>query len=193
MSEPAAPSAPDALATPAAAAAKKKGPRPGTIAPEHLATAIEYYQSAMQVQMHYNEMLLRIRSLGLTAAATLLAVAGGAAGGIGGEAADQRILLIGGATLQVSGVFGFCALLLTAGLFVMDRFYYYRLFIAAAKNAVAYEVDNPEALQAIGVRRNPLTLHLVMTVPELWSDVFVALFWAVPAIVSIVFVVAALG
>lgn len=193
MSEPAAQSPPDAPATPPMGAAKKKGPRPGTIAAEHLATAIEYYQSAMQVQMHYNEMLLRIRSLGLTAAATLLAVAGGAAGGIGGQASDQRIPLIGDATLQVSGVFGFCALLLTAGLFVMDRFYYYRLFIAAAKNAVAYEVDNPEALQAIGVRRNPLTLHLVMTVPELWSDIFVALFWAVPAIVSIMFVVAALG
>lgn len=169
-----------------------RGPREGVIAAEHLGAAIEYYQTAVQVQQHYNEMLIKLRSLGLTGAATLLAVAGGAAAGATpGTAPDQTLALFGEVRLQVSGVFAFCALLLTVGLFVMDRLYYYRLFIAAVKNAVAFEVDNRAALAAIGVRRNPMILHLVMTVPQAWSNAFVVIYWAAPALISLLFLVAA--
>ena len=169
---------------------RPRGPREGVIADEHLGAAIEYYQTAIQLQTHYNEMLLRVRSLGLTAAATLLAVAGGAAAGEGGPLGER--LALGGVGLHASGAFALCALLLCAGLFLLDRFYYYRLFIAAVKNVVAFEVDNRPALRAIGVRRNPMTVHLVTQVPERWSDFFVLAYWALPALISAGFVAAAL-
>src|SRR5687768_7623860 len=147
---------------PRLAAGKRSGPRPGAIAPELLDTAIEYYQLAVQIQMHYNEMLIRVRSFGLTAVATLLAVAGGAAAADGDGALGSGFLtLFGSVRMHVSGVYAFCALLLCTGMFLLDRLYYYRLFIAAVKNCVSYEVDNRSALEAIGVRRNPMTVHFV--------------------------------
>ena len=177
---------------PEAPPAKPRGPREGTIAAEHLAAAMGYYQAAIQVQMHYNEMLIRVRSFGLTAAATLLAVAGGASAGNGVEAAaDRLVALPGGGAMHVSGVFAACALLLCVGLFVLDRLYYYRLFIAAVKNAVAWEIDNRAALQAIGVRRNPMTIHFVLTVPQAWSELCVIAFWVLPMVISAAFMVAA--
>ena len=162
------------------------------IAPENLGAAVEYYQTAIQVQMHYNEMLLRVRSFGLTAAATLLAVAGGAAGAGAGQAlGSEAVFEAAGVRLHVSAAFAFCALLLCSGLFLLDRFYYYRLFIASVKNVVSFEVDNAAALEAIGVRRTPMTLHLVNKVPQAWSDAFVVIYWALPIVISALFMAAA--
>lgn len=72
----------------AAIGAVRYGPQIGDIEPQHLAVAIEYYQTAIQIQLHYNEMLIRVRSFGLTGVATLLAVAGGAASG--GDSGSDR-------------------------------------------------------------------------------------------------------
>lgn len=172
--------------------AEPNGTRRGDIAPDLLDTAIEYYQLAVQIQMHYNEMLIRVRSFGLTAVATLLAVAGGAAAADGDTALTSGFLtLYGGARMQVSGVYASCALLLCTGLFLLDRFYYYRLFMAAVKNCISYEVDNRSALEAIGVRRNPMILHFVLNVPKLWSDLFVLAFWLIPMLISLVLLIAA--
>lgn len=163
----------------------------GDIEPEHLAVEIEYYQTTIQIQLHYNEMLIRVRSFGLTGVATLLAVAGGAASG-GGSGSDKVwVELVGGRSMQVSGAFALSALLLCAGLFLLDRFYYYRLFMAAVKNCISYEIDNVSALRTIGVRRDPMVLHFVKNVPKAWSDVFVLVFWLVPMLISAVFIVAA--
>ena len=179
-------------AEPTPVAADRNGTRDGDIAPALLDTAIEYYQLAVQVQMHYNEMLIRVRSFGLTAVATLLAVSGGAAAAGGDTALTSGFLtLYGGVRMQVSGVYAFCALLLSTGLFLLDRFYYYRLFMAAVKNCISYEVDNRSALEAIGVRRNPMTLHFVLNVPRLWSDLFVLAFWLIPMVISAVLLIAA--
>jgi hypothetical protein len=179
-------------AEPTPVRAERDGPRHGDIAPELLDTAIEYYQLAVQIQMHYNEMLIRVRSFGLTAVATLLAVAGGAAAADGDTAlASGFLTLFGGVRMQVSGVYAFCALMLCTGLFLLDRFYYYRLFMAAVKNCISFEVDNRFALEAIGVRRNPMTLHFVLNVPKLWSDLFVLAFWLIPMLISAVLLIAA--
>lgn len=173
-------------------AAEEDGARRGDIAPELIDTAIEYYQLAVQIQMHYNEMLIRVRSFGLTAVATLLAVAGGAAAADGdGAMTGGFVTLFGGVRMQVSGVYAFCALLLCTGMFLLDRLYYYRLFIAAVKNCVAYEVDNRSALEAIGVRRNPMILHFVLNVPKQWSDFFVMAFWLIPMLISALLLAAA--
>lgn len=171
---------------------ERHGAREGDIAPDLIDTAIEYYQLAVQIQMHYNEMLIRVRSFGLTAVATLLAVAGGAAATEGESAlASGFLTLYADARMHVSGVYAFCALLLSAGLFLLDRFYYYRLFMAAVKNCISFEVDNRSALEAIGVRRAPMTLHFVMNVPKIWSDLFVLTFWLIPMLISVLLLVAA--
>jgi len=173
-------------------AVERRGTYEGGIARDNIEAAIEYHQLAIQVQMHYNEMLIRVRSFGLTGVATLLAVTGGAAAANGDSSMTSGFLtLFGDVRMQVSGVYAFCALLLSAGLFLLDRFYYYRLFMAAVKNCVSYEVDNRSALQAIGIRRNPMTLHLVMNVPKLWSDIFVLAFWLIPMLISALFLIAA--
>lgn len=93
--------------------------------------------------------------------------------------------------MQVSGAFALCALLLCAGLFLLDRFYYYRLFMAAVKNCISYETDNGSALRTIGVRRDPMVVHFVRSVPKVWSDVFVLVFWLVPMSISALFIVTA--
>lgn len=84
---------------------------------------MEQWKTAIAVQIHFNDLLMRIRTFGLTAVVVILGTAAGL-WKLGGDKIDPFIIL---------GPFALGEILLIS-LFVVDVFYYYPLLLAAVEH-----------------------------------------------------------
>ena len=90
----------------------------------------------MDTQMHFNDMLLRTRSAGMS---IVIAVFGGAAVTL--ERFPQDLLL-SGARIPMAAVVMFFGLLLLFSMFVLDYFYYYRMLLAVVERTEEIEAES---------------------------------------------------
>ena len=81
---------------------------------------IEAWKQTVAVQMHFNDLAIRIRSFALTAVAALLTASGLAQG------QGNRVVLV-------------AALVLWAAFYLMDRWWYYPLLLGAVSHGLALE------------------------------------------------------
>ena len=81
---------------------------------------IEAWKQTVAVQMHFNDLAIRIRSFALTAVAALLTASGLAQG------QGNRLVLV-------------AALVLWAAFYLMDRWWYYHLLLGAVTHGLALE------------------------------------------------------
>lgn len=149
-----------------------------------IADKLSYYKHVIDVQTHFNDMLLKTRTLGLTIIISLLAVAGSSIAQ--GKAHFVTILCI---RLHIAGVFGLCGLLLSILLFLIDRQYYYKLLIAAVGVSAKFEQDNSDMFREIGADQNMLTTALSAKISRQRSSQLVILFWMIPAVICGILVV----
>ena len=81
---------------------------------------IEAWKQTVAVQMHFNDLAIRIRSFALTAIAALLTASGLAQG------ENNRLVLV-------------AALVLWVAFYLMDRWWYYPLLLGAVTHGIALE------------------------------------------------------
>lgn len=91
---------------------------------------MEQWKTAISVQIHFNDLLMRIRTFGLTAVVVILGTATGL-WKLGGDKIDPLIIL---------GIFILGEILLIS-LFVVDYFYYYQLLLAAVEHVLKIDEE----------------------------------------------------
>lgn len=99
--------------------------------PDHL---IIGWQKSVDVQQHFNDIELKIRSLAIT----LMGAFFGAAGFIVKEGLELTIL---GLKLPAAGCLLLTALPVWLAFYMMDRFWYHRLLVGAVKHGIALEKE----------------------------------------------------
>lgn len=83
-------------------------------------------------------------------------------------------------------------MIISAGLFVLDRLYYYRLLMSAVEQGAEFERSNAEHFESIGVKNPGLTQRLSDKVNKNDSDAIVLFFWALPLVICVIIAIAGL-
>jgi hypothetical protein len=133
--------------------------------------------------MHFNDMLLRTRTLGLS---TVLAIYGAGASATVRSSASIEIFRqpISAGVL----IFG-CGILLHLALLAIDRGYYYRMLLATAEYAAQLERESGSKEQPAKLG---LSSHIVLRVSRRSASVTLWLFYLVPLVIGLLLLTAAL-
>jgi hypothetical protein len=139
---------------------------------------VQRWRACIDAQMHFNDMLLRTRSAGMS---IVIAVFGGAAVTL--ERFPQQVVL-SGASIPMAAVVMFFGLLLLFSIFVLDYFYYYRMLLAV--------VERTEEMEAASRRPGEeleffLTGAISRRVSRTRAGVVMWLFYGVPFLMGFVF------
>lgn len=102
---------------------------------ERMELLLQEWRTVVDTQMHFNDMIIRMRTLGVTAVVTVF----GAAAFAIGQYPDRFYDLLGERFHVSEGVI-FFGLVLWAAIFFIDFFYYFRLLIGAVNRS--YEIDD---------------------------------------------------
>ena len=89
---------------------------------------LEEWKTVINTQMHFNEMIIRARTMGVS---VVIAVYGAAAFAFGQY--PDRFLIIHGYKMHVSAVIIIFGIFFLGSIFSIDFFYYYRLLLASVK------------------------------------------------------------
>lgn len=141
---------------------------------------VHRWRACIDTQMHFNDMLLRTRSTGMS---IVLAVFGGAAVTL--ERFPEHVM-VSGMSIHMAAVVMFFGLLLLFSIFVLDYFYYYRMLLAV--------VEQTEELEAASRRPGePLEFFLTGCVSRRVSRTRAAfvmwVFYGVPFLIGTIFMV----
>ena len=104
---------------------------------------VQRWRACIDTQMHFNDMLLRTRSTGMS---IVLAVFGGAAVTL--ERFPEHVTL-SGTSVHMAAVVMFFGLLLLFSIFVLDYFYYYRMLLAVVEQTEELEASSRRAGEPI--------------------------------------------
>jgi hypothetical protein len=96
---------------------------------------LEEWKVVIQTQMHFNDMIIKMRTAGLS---VLIAVFGGAAIAIGQY--PDRFIEIGRRDFHVAAPIILFGLLLWLAIFVIDYFYYHKCLLGAVERG--YQIDD---------------------------------------------------
>lgn len=113
---------------------------------ELLSGYIELWKQTVAVQMHFNDIELRIRSLGLT---VLTFVLGGAAVAV----RDKAAITIFHQHIHLAAVVLLAGLIMWGAFFFMDGVWYHRLLIGAVRHGEAVEQEISAYLPAAGLTK----------------------------------------
>jgi hypothetical protein len=147
----------------------------------HLKDAVEVWKKTVDVQQHFNDLQLRIRNLAITVVAAIVSASG--------LTLVQKLhITFLGADFPVAVFLQATALASWGAFFVMDRYWYYRLLLAAVGHGVSIEKSIKKSLPEIG-----LATHISIEIPEKHTTSLMYLFYAIgAAILSVLIVLTAL-
>jgi hypothetical protein len=137
---------------------------------------IDEWKTVIDAQMHFNDMLMRTRSIG---SSVVLAAYGAAAVSVAQYPNDKLPLPLLGYCVHVGVVVMFFALLLLLSIFLLDYFYYYQLLIGAVERGEAIEEGLPAAAR--------LTTNLSKRVSRRWARNVIWTFYGIPAVAGVTF------
>jgi hypothetical protein len=121
------------------------------LASERLRGRVEYWKQIASIQMHFNDMCIRTRWLGLTAIATLVGAAAIA------TKEDIRFRLPYDWTIGLTSVLMLLSLMLLAALWFLDIHYYYKMLIASVEYGERYE---KEMMPDLKVENDGITFYI---------------------------------
>lgn len=128
------------------------------------------YELVVKTQMHFNEMLMRYRSLaftimtGLAALGLLL---------LKGEITYKEKVMLFGMECNIAGVLALLILAVWGVVFLVDYFYYFRLLIGAVERGEQIEKSVPAGFLG-------MTTGISKKMPRPWAHLVVILFYAIP-------------
>lgn len=118
---------------------------------QELQLLLEEWKVVIQTQMHFNDMIIKMRTAGLS---VLIAVFGGAAIAIGQY--PDRFIEIARRDFHVSAPIIFFGLVLWLAIFLIDYLYYHKCLLGAVERG--YEIDKAyEKSQIAGTRMYGMT------------------------------------
>jgi len=132
------------------------------------------WQTIIQTQMHFNDIILGVRSIGIS---VVMAAYGGAALAFTQHPEKQLPFLRKNRHVSVPVII--FALLLLISTFIMDYFYYYQLLLGAVEKGIEIEKSNPSLVN--------ITLTLSERVSISHASLVVFIFYGIPFFTGIVF------
>ena len=147
---------------------------------------LEEWKTVVQTQMHFNDMIMRVRTTGVS---VVLAVFGAAAYSL---QYDKLILTICNYSFHASVLVIAFGLAMLLGVFGLDYFYYYKMLLGAVKRG--YEID--EAYKNRQVDDTRIFGMTTMIRDEIGkpgkSKVFIWLFYGLVFVLGIIFILGVL-
>jgi len=134
--------------------------------------AVQRWRGLIDTQMHFNDMLMRTRTVSLS---IVMAVFGAAAVAL--AQFPDRLTTIPGSTVHVSAVVMAFGLLLLVSIFVLDYFYYYRLLLAVVRLTEEVEAASRDPLAPIELW---LTSRLSECVSARRASLVIFAFYGIP-------------
>jgi len=141
---------------------------------------VQRWRAVIDTQMHFNDMLMRTRSIGLS----MVIAVYGAAIVSAGQFPDSTVTFLGHRLHVGVGIFA-VGMLLLVSLFLLDRCYYYRMLLAAVEHAEEIERESGSAAQPIELR---LTRRISGSVSRPMSSLVLFMFYAVPFVIGLLFI-----
>lgn len=105
---------------------------------------LEVWKATIEVQKHFNELSLRVRSLAVTVLGAFLAAAGYAL-------KEKAAVSFLGQQVSLTGMILLGALVCWSAFYVMDRLWYHRLLRAAVQHGRTVEASVSDAVPGIGL------------------------------------------
>jgi len=138
---------------------------------------VHRWRAVIDTQMHFNDMLLRTRSIGLSTVAAVYSAA------IVSRAARSQGVVLSGLPVNVGSALLIFGIMLLGALLVLDRFYYYRMLVAAVQygEEIERESGSPEQPIELG-----LTRRISASVTVSSSSMALWLLYIIPMVAGIV-------
>jgi hypothetical protein len=140
---------------------------------------LDQWKTIIDVQMHFNEIILRMRTTGIS---VVIAVYGAAAISI--SQFPSKSLLVFGRLIHPSAAILLFGLFLLVGIFAMDYLYYYRLLVASVEMGEAFD-QRMGGREFSGVRLFGLTTLISSRVTRWRARLTLWLFYGLPFIVGL--------
>jgi hypothetical protein len=142
---------------------------------------VKEWETVIKTQMHFNEMIIRSRTTGVS---VVMAVYGAAALSIGQY--PNKFFELLGSKFHVSTAIIFFGLLLLTSIFILDYFYYFRLLLGAVDRGM--EIDKAyEKREIDGIRQFGLTSMISKRVSIGWATFYIFIFYGIPFGVGLIF------
>jgi hypothetical protein len=140
---------------------------------------IEEWKTVIETQIHFNEMISRARTTGVS---VVMAVYGAAALSIGQY--PGKFINVFGAQFHVSAAIILFGISLLVGIFCMDYIYYYRLLLGAVERGE--EIDKAYEGFTVGTTRLfGMTTMISKKVSKRRATACLIIFYGIPLIVGI--------
>jgi hypothetical protein len=152
--------------------------------PTDKASLLEQWKTAVNAQMHFNDMLMRTRSL---AATVVIGVFGAAAALVGQY--PTRIITVCCRSVHISVVVIAFGLVLLVCAFLLDYLYYYRLLLAAVERGEALERELSTLVPAGLSPTFSLALYLSEKVSRRHAQAILMFFYGIPFVAGVIFFV----
>ena len=140
---------------------------------------VQRWRAVIDTQMHFNDMLMRTRSIGLS----MVIAVYGAAIVSAGQYPDSSVKFVDLRLHVAVGIFA-VGMLLLLSLFLLDRCYYYRMLLAAVEHGEELERESGTPAQPIELR---LTQRISASVSRPMGTFVLLVFYAVPFLVGLAF------
>ena len=141
---------------------------------------IEEWKTVIETQIHFNEMIIRARTTGVS---VVMAVYGAAALSIGQY--PGKFINISGSQFHVSAAIILFGISLLTGIFCMDYFYYYRLLLGAVERGE--EIDKAYEGFTVGTTRLfGMTTMISKKVSKRRATICLIIFYGIPLLIGIV-------
>lgn len=105
---------------------------------------LEVWKTTIDVQKHFNDLGLRVRSIAITVLGAFLAASSYAL-------KEDEIVAVGGLQLSLTGMILLGGLVCWFAFFVMDRLWYHRLLRASVQHGRIVEADLAKTIPTIGL------------------------------------------
>ncbi|HEY3176313.1 MAG TPA: hypothetical protein VGK94_11220 [Candidatus Polarisedimenticolia bacterium] len=143
---------------------------------------LEQWKTTINAQMHFNDMLMRARSL---AATVVIGVFGAAAALVGQY--PTRLITVCRWSVHISAVVIAFGLVLLLCVFLLDYLYYYRLLLAAVERGEVIERELSRLVSAETVPSFSLSLYLSQRVSRHHAEAVLMFFYGIPVGTGLVF------
>ena len=140
---------------------------------------VQRWRGVVDTQMHFNDMLMRTRSIGLS----MVIAVYGAAIVSAGQFPDSSVTFVDLRLHVAVGIFA-VGMLLLVSLFLLDRFYYFPMLLATVELAEEIERESGSAEQPIELK---LTRRVSASVSRPMAKFVLLVFYAVPFLVGLAF------
>ena len=140
---------------------------------------VQRWRGVIDTQMHFNDMLMRTRSIGLS----MVIAVYGAAIVSAGQFPDSSVRFVDLRLHVAVGIFA-VGMLLLLSLFLLDRCYYFPMLLATVELGEEIERESGSAAQPIELK---LTQRVSATVSRTRAKVALLIFYAVPFLVGLAF------